>query len=91
VASKAPRSLLVIRPCIMALRHARKAVQRPTGVVVVREPGRVLKSEDIAHAVGAPLLAEVETDPAVARAVDAGLLASARLPRSIERALRHAS
>lgn len=90
VASTARSSLLVTRPCYLALRHAARALQRPTGVVVVREPGRALRSQDIERVVGAPVLAEVETDPAVARAVDAGLLTSARLPRSIERALRHA-
>jgi hypothetical protein len=40
--------------------------------------------------VGAPVLAEIEADPAVARAVDAGLLRG-RLPRSLERGLRDAA
>jgi MinD-like ATPase involved in chromosome partitioning or flagellar assembly len=91
VAGAAPRSLLVTRPCYLSLRHALRASQRPTGVVVVREPGRVLRNADIERVVGAPVLAEIETDPAVARAVDAGLLTATRLPRSIERALRHAA
>jgi hypothetical protein len=91
VAGSSQRSLLVVRACYMAVRRARQAPLLPTGVVVVREPGRVLHSEDIADAVGAPLLAEIEVDPAVARAVDAGLLNGTRLPRSIERSLRHAS
>ena len=37
-----------------------------------------------------PVCAEVDLEPAVARAVDAGLLA-ARLPRSLAHALRHAA
>lgn len=51
------------------------------------EPGRALDRTDVETVVGAPVQAEVPLDPAVARAVDAGLLAS-RLPRGLERALR---
>lgn len=91
VASAASTSLLVIRPCYLALRHAMRAAQRPTGVVVVREPGRTLGRNDIERVIGAPVVAEVDTDPAVARAVDAGLLAANRLPRALERALRDAA
>lgn len=91
VVAGAGRSLLVTRPCYLALRHALRAAQRPSGVLVVREPGRALGRDDIERVVGAPVVAEIEADPAVARAVDAGLLSSARLPRSIERALRHAA
>jgi hypothetical protein len=40
--------------------------------------------------VRAPVLAEVELDPAVARTVDAGLLAG-RLPRSLAKALSDAA
>jgi MinD-like ATPase involved in chromosome partitioning or flagellar assembly len=91
VVAAAARSLLVTRPCYLALRHALRARQRPTGVLVVREPGRALGRDDIERVVGAPVVAEIEADPAVARAVDAGLLSATRLPRSIERALRHAA
>ena len=51
------------------------------------EPGRSLTRHDVAAALGAPVVAVVEIDPAVARAVDAGLLAS-RLPRGLARELR---
>ena len=91
VAGAAVRSWLVTRPCYIALGHAVRASQRPTGVLVVREPGRALGRDDIERVVGAPVVAEIEADPAIARAVDAGLLSTARLPRSIERALRHAA
>jgi hypothetical protein len=64
---------------------------RPSEVVVVREPGRSLSRHDIESALGAPVRAEIEADPAVARAVDAGLLMARRLPRSLERGLRHAA
>lgn len=79
--------ILVTRPCYLSLRRAAAAAVMPTGVIVVHEPGRVLRAQDVAHAVSAPVVAEVSTDPAVARAVDAGLLA-ARLPRSLVTALR---
>jgi hypothetical protein len=86
----AQRSILVIRPCYLALRRAMTSPLRPSEVVVVREPGRALSRRDIESAVGAPVRVEIEADPAVARAVDAGLMAG-RLPRSLERGLRHAA
>lgn len=91
VALASGSSLMVTRPCYLALRHAQAITHRPTGVVIVREPGRVLGRCDVERVVGAPVVAELETDPAVARAVDAGLLAVSRLPRSIARGLRHAA
>lgn len=83
----ADRSLLVTRACYLALRRAVSAPIRPTGVVLVAEPGRALRATDVEAAVGAPVVATVAVDPAVARAVDAGLL-TARLPRLMERDLR---
>jgi MinD superfamily P-loop ATPase len=83
----ADRALLVTRPCYLALRRAVRCSSRPTGVVVVTEPGRALTIRDIEHALGAPVTATVSIDPLVARAVDAGLL-STRLPRVITRELR---
>jgi hypothetical protein len=80
VASEATRSLLVTRSCHLALRRAARSPVHPSGVVVVREPGRVLGDPEIATALTAPLVASVGCDPAVARAVDSGLLVS-RLPR----------
>jgi CobQ/CobB/MinD/ParA nucleotide binding domain len=86
----AQRSILVIRPCFVALRRAMASSLRPSEVVVIREPGRTLSRHDVESAVGAPVRAEIEADPAVARAVDSGLMAG-RLPRSLERGLRHAA
>lgn len=78
----AAASLLVIRPCYLALRRAVQCAVRPTGVIVVNEPGRALRAADIERTVGAPVVVQIDIDPAVARAVDAGLL-MARLPRSL--------
>lgn len=86
----ARRTLLVTRPCYLALRRAVAAPIRPTGVVLVDEPGRGLRARDVEHALGAPVEATVRVDPAIARAVDAGLLAS-RLPRVVSRELRRAA
>ena len=86
----ARRSILVIRPCYLALRRAMASPLRPSEVVVIREPGRTLCRQDVESAVGAPVSVEIEADPAVARAVDSGLMAG-RLPRSLERGLRHAA
>lgn len=82
-------SLLVIRPCYLALRLAVHA-PRPTGVVLIREEGRALGVSDVEAALGVGVVAQVAFDPAIARAVDAGLL-NTRLPRALERSLRRAA
>jgi MinD-like ATPase involved in chromosome partitioning or flagellar assembly len=86
VAAGATRSVLVTRACFLSLRRALAAPLQPSEVVMLVEPGRALTSADVEDVVGAPVVAELPVDPAVARAVDAGLLA-ARLPRTLERGL----
>ena len=86
----AEHSLLVTRPCYLALRRAQRLDVHPTAVVLVDEPGRALTAVDVERALGCPVVAEVHFDPAVSRAVDAGLLA-ARLPRSLILSLRSAA
>jgi MinD-like ATPase involved in chromosome partitioning or flagellar assembly len=86
----ADRSLLVTRACYLALRRAVALDAHPTGVVLIEEAGRALRSRDVETAIDAPVVATLALDPAVARAVDAGLLA-ARLPRLIQRELRNAA
>lgn len=85
-AASAPRSVLVTRLCFLGLRRAAASELRPTSVVVVREPGRLLDRADVERSLGVPVVAELGVDPAVARAVDAGL-ARARLPRAYLAAL----
>ena len=85
--SIATHSLLVTRPCYLALRRALAMSVRPTGVVLISEAGRALTARDIEHAIGVPVVAEIPVDPAIARAVDAGLLAS-RVPRTLQIPLR---
>jgi len=88
--AEASRSLLVARACYLTLRRAANPPVRPSGVVLITEPGRSLDRADVESVVGAPVVAEIPLDPAVARAVDAGLLAR-RLPRALERPLRLAA
>jgi MinD-like ATPase involved in chromosome partitioning or flagellar assembly len=90
VAATASVSLLVLRPCFLGLRRAVRLTLRPTGIVVVNDEGRAITSDDIESVLGVPVVARVRVSPAVARAVDAGLLAGA-LPRTLERDLRHAA
>ena len=90
LALAARESLLVLRPCFLGLRRAVAAPLRPSGVVLVEEPGRSLGPADVESALGVPIVAVVPWDPAVARRVDAGLLGSG-LPRNLVRALRRAA
>jgi hypothetical protein len=90
VAARAHASLLVLRPCYLALRRALALPTQPTGIVLVHEPGRALGRRDVEDVIGVRVLAEIDLDPTIARAVDAGLLAS-RLPRGLSRALRSAA
>jgi hypothetical protein len=80
------RSVLVVRNCYLALRRAVQHPLRPDAVVLVTEPGRALDVHDIETVLTDAPVTTVRIDPAVARAVDAGLLA-ARLPRSLSSAL----
>lgn len=83
-------SLLVIRPCYLALRRASAVATRPSGVILVKEPGRSLGRGDVEDVLGVPVRAEVPWDAAIARHVDAGLLAG-HLPKALARALRRAA
>lgn len=87
---EADRSWLVTRPCFLSLRRALGVGRRPDGIVLVEEEGRALGRTDVEDVVGAPVVATVPVDAAVARAVDAGLLV-ARLPAAIGRPLAAAA
>lgn len=74
------RRTLVTRACYLSLRRAVLSPVRPDGIVLIAEPGRRLRPADVERSIGAPVIATFSVDPAIARAVDAGLLV-ARLPR----------
>jgi MinD-like ATPase involved in chromosome partitioning or flagellar assembly len=87
LAGAAALNLVVVRSCYLALRRAvGVAEQAATGAVLVKEPGRSITSREVERVLGVPVLAEVPYDPAIARAVDAGLLL-ARLPATLARPL----
>ena len=88
--SFADASLLVVRPCYLALQRALDSALRPTGVVLLTEEGRSLQRTDVESCLGVPVVMEIAVNPLVARAVDAGLL-NTRLPRALERAIRRAA
>lgn len=90
VAAAATLSLLVLRPCYLAVRRALAAPIRPSGLILVTEPRRSLSRRDVEEVLGVPVRAEVAWEPGVARCVDAGLLGR-RVPRSLERSLRRAA
>ncbi len=87
LAAAAEHRWLVTRACYLSLRRAAASTVRPTGVLLVDEVGRALRSRDIERSVGAPIVGRLPIDPKVARAVDAGLLIS-RPPHTIRRSLR---
>lgn len=82
LAAEAAVSLLVLRPCYLAVRRALAAPTRPSGVVLVTEHERALGSRDIEEVLGAPVLTVVAVEPSVARAIDSGLLGR-RMPRPL--------
>ncbi|MCY3560631.1 MAG: hypothetical protein OXH20_05615 [bacterium] len=90
IVAAADRSWLVTRACFLALRRAARAPLQPTGVVLLNEPGRPLTAGDVEDVVGAPVVLRIDVDPAVARATDAGLLAS-RVPAALDRVLTQAA
>ncbi len=86
LACESTRSILVTRACYLALARARERPTTPSGVVLLRERERALTPVDVESAVGAPVVAQIDVDPAIARAVDAGLLMT-RTPRGLDRTL----
>lgn len=74
------RWLVVRGPCYLSLRAAVEHRWEPDGIVLLTEPGRALSAADVSDVLGAPVVAQVPVEPAVARVIDAGLLL-ARLRR----------
>ncbi len=84
-------SLVVVRPCYLALRRAVRleATRRAAGIVLVEEPGRALGTREVADVLGRPVVARIPVRDTIARAVDAGVLPT-RLPEPLERGARDA-
>ena len=79
-------SVAVVRGCYLALRRGVHSplLARTTGVILVEEPSRSLGALEVADVLDRPVLARVPLRPVIARAVDAGVLAS-RLPDALAR------
>lgn len=75
-------SVLVTRPCYLALRRAAICERTSVLVAVIEEPGRVLSTTDVGFSCRQPTLA-VPYDSSISRCVDAGLLAH-RMPMVLE-------
>lgn len=80
----ATRSVLVTRACYLALRAAGYGPNADE-ILLIEEPGRALGKSDISAALGLPVSVTVPWDPAIARAVDAGLMSTQRIPRSLRK------
>ena len=83
----ADETVIVTRPCYLAVRRAIHLPRRPSHVILINEPGRALSTHDIEVVLGVPVTATIPVDIETARIIDAGLLAT-RLPQHIHRALR---
>ena len=79
-------TIVVVRGCYLTLRRSVRhpALGRAAGLVVVEEPGRAIGAKEIADVLGRPVVARVPARDAIARAVDAGVLAH-RLPDALAR------
>jgi hypothetical protein len=82
-------SVVVLRPCYLALRRAATddLVRSASGVVVVEEQGRALGTREVADVLGVPVLVSVPVRASIARVVDAGVLVT-RLPEPLARPAR---
>jgi len=80
-------SVVVLRGCYLGLRRAVNAplTPRATGIAFVDEPGRSLGAAEVRDVLERPVLARVPVRPAIARAVDAGVVA-VRPPEPLLRA-----
>ena len=76
----------VIRPCYLALNRAQSVPGPYERIVVIQEPGRGLRTRDIASALGAGDVEVIAWDPKVGRSVDAGTIVQ-MLPPQMKRGL----
>ena len=81
-------SVVVVRGCYLTLRRAVHAplTARAAGIAFVDEPGRALGATEARDVLERPVLVRVPVRPAIARAVDAGVLA-VRPPEPLARAV----
>lgn len=78
------RSVCVLRSCFLAVSRAQRETDSIDHVVLITEPGRSLRSSDVAAAVGANRVDRIAWDPRVARTIDAGTIVGV-LPMPLRR------
>jgi len=78
------RSVCVLRSCFLAVSRAQRIADDIDHVILVTEPGRSLRSSDVAAAVGAGRVDRIAWDPRVARTIDAGTIVGV-LPMPLRR------
>lgn len=78
------RSVCVLRSCFLAVSRAQRIADDIDHVILVTEPGRSLRSGDVAAAVGAGRVDRIAWDPRVARTIDAGTIVGV-LPMPLRR------
>lgn len=83
-AEVAPASILVTKPCYLALRRGALNSISPTGVVMVADTRRALGPKDIEQATGAPVLATIGYDHDIALAADGGNIAQQAWKEPVE-------
>jgi len=69
---------VVLRNDIQSLRRALDVPRTTVGAILLIEAKRALGARDAADVLSYPIVAELQVDPAIARLVDAGLLATGR-------------
>ena len=86
VVEVADRTVVVLRGCYLSLRRAVRSplLERTAGVAFVDEAGRSLGAGEVRDVLDRPVLARVPARAAIARSVDAGVMAG-RLPEPLAR------
>ncbi len=72
---------VVLRNDYLSLRRALDVPRTTLGAILLSEPKRSLGRRDVEDVLSYPVVAEIHVEPAIARLVDAGLLATARTLR----------
>lgn len=67
-------SILVTRACFLALSRLQAVGLVPQRAVLMREEGRALTASDVGRIVDCPIVGEIDVEPRIRRALDAGLL-----------------
>jgi cellulose biosynthesis protein BcsQ len=75
-------TVLVMRPCTMAVRAALRSKRSVVGAVVVGNGSGSLRAHDVEALLGVPVFGHVPTDRSIPAAVDAGTF-GVRIPRQL--------